>query len=216
MGKLIAPQSETATDFSGQQLYRRQSPTLLTTPAEIRIKIYESLLVHDDDVALTPGMLRWHSDTPMVKLVGDFLALSSTNRQLRDETEEIFLRTNRFRFWTFGMFPRLPERYVDLMRHVRLYKCIPVRVCSFLISREQSVFHLEVEIAAQGEQLRVDMERLPDLPLERATVSRLQHSARASVEILHQSLERGRGITMKDLQAVATQLNCDWSSLRRQ
>jgi hypothetical protein len=184
---------------------------LQSIPPELRMMIFEYVLIQAESIDLSTGLLYNADSTTGHQAVETFRVLSLLRRQMRYEAESIIFAHNTFRLLANGKFPAIPAHYVEMMRNIDLYRTLIGKTFVLKIHRPQgggvktSVEVLELTKESTKERISQTKSQM-----ETIIVDRLTQGAEVAARMIRRSVKDGEGMGMAVIQAIATQMNQQW------
>jgi hypothetical protein len=96
-----------------EKLLPRQRPNLLSIPQELRDEVFNYILVQEPSISLYHDL-----DFQYDPVKQPYLALSSTNKQLRHEAVDMFFKKNKFRWSIIRPLGNVPGRHLRRMTQI--------------------------------------------------------------------------------------------------
>lgn len=184
---------------------------LQSIPPELRMMIFEYVLIQADPIDLSTGLQYNADSTTGHQAIETFRALSVLCRQMRYEAESIIFAHNTFRLLANGKIPAIPAHYVEMMRNIELYRTLIGKTFLLKIYRRQDGgLKTGVEVLELTKESAKERSYQTKSQMETIIVGRLTQGADVAARMIRQSVDESKGMGMAVMQAIATQMNRQW------
>ena len=188
----------------------RPQQNLQSIPPELRMMIFEHVLVHAGSINIS-GLPHNADSAPGHQTVECFRALSVLCKQMHREAKSIFFPRNTFCLQANGTLPAIPIRYVESMRNIELYRSL---IGKTFVLKIHCLQHGRVKTSVEVLELTKgsSKERTSQTKsqIETTVISRLTQGAEVAARMIRRSVEDGKGMGMAVMQGIATQMNQQW------